>query len=585
MTLPLKSLALSGYRSFGAAVQYLPRLAKINVFIGQNNVGKSNLLRFLVDVYPKSDQPHEFRFSPLDKHLTNRPETKVGVAIPFEIAADGTSVCSSDHALLQLPHLGNQRDRVRRVIGKILKRKAELDGLEQAWLVGVLPTRKDSNENWRKAIATVEHNELREVWALTTQRSGGDRQVHWEPEFLNALQPTFPAISAEFIPATREITSEGNSANYLAGAGITQRIAELQNPKLDDLADRDRFIEIRNFLRYVTDIDDAEIEVPHDRKTILVHMAGRSLPIERLGTGIHEVVILAAAASVIQQSVVCIEEPELHLNPLLQRKLMRYLMEKTTNQYFIATHSAAVMDTPGAEIYHVRLSGGASVVDHATTDLRKSAICQDLGYHPSDLLQCNAVIWVEGPSDRIHLNYWLGLVAPELAEGTHYSIMFYGGRLAAHLTFEADEMAISDFISLRRLNRRAAIVIDSDRDGPKKRLNDTKQRLQKEFETNDGLAWITDGREIENYWPSNMIQEALTKVVPSATPTTQLLRYDNALTVKSKSGRIVQAPKVQVAHALANSGKSDLSHLELGKRLQRLASFIRESNPKSNSAA
>lgn len=102
-----------------------------------------------------------------------------------------------------------------------------------------------------------------------------------------------------------------------------------------------------------------------------------------------------------------------------------------------------------------------------------------LGYRASDLLQCNAVIWVEGPSDRIYLNHWIRAVAPELVEGVDYSIMFYGGRLLSHLS--ADDSEVSDFISLRKLNRNVAVVIDSDRCSSRASINTTKQRVSAEL--------------------------------------------------------------------------------------------------------
>jgi len=43
----LDGFSISGYRSFGADEVQIRDLARLNVFIGKNNCGKSNILRFL----------------------------------------------------------------------------------------------------------------------------------------------------------------------------------------------------------------------------------------------------------------------------------------------------------------------------------------------------------------------------------------------------------------------------------------------------------------------------------------------------------------------------------------------------------
>jgi hypothetical protein len=308
-------------------------------------------------------------------------------------------------------------------------------------------------------------------------------------------------------------------------------------------------------------------------------MDGKVLPIESLGSGVHEVLILATAATVLANHVVCIEEPEIHLNPILQRKLMRYLARETSNQYFITTHSAALMDTPDAEIYHVTLVDGSSTVVRATLDRQRSSVCEDLGYHPSDLLQANCVIWVEGPSDSIYFNWWLRAIDPTLIEGIHYSVMFYGGKLAAHLSNADDTADTASFISLRRLNRRSVIVIDSDRDKPRAHINQTKQRLQKEFDLGPGHAWITAGREIENYLAPSQIGAALQSVCPKSAAVGSTERYDNLLRVKTVRGKESQAPKVDIARYIAATFEPDFSAYDLRERLIALKRFILESNP------
>jgi len=48
----LKGFGFSGYRSFGDNLVKIFPLKKINMIIGQNNVGKSNIINFLSSQYP-----------------------------------------------------------------------------------------------------------------------------------------------------------------------------------------------------------------------------------------------------------------------------------------------------------------------------------------------------------------------------------------------------------------------------------------------------------------------------------------------------------------------------------------------------
>jgi len=237
------------------------------------------------------------------------------------------------------------------------------------------------------------------------------------------------------------------------------------------------------------------------------------------------------------------------------------------------------MDTPGAEVYHIKLSDGASRVERVTSDKQRSSVCEDLGYHPSDLLQTNCVIWVEGPSDRIYLNWWIAHSDPNLIEGIQYSIMFYGGRLASHLSGDDPSSFVEQFISLRRLNRRGVILIDSDKPKKGTPLNETKRRLRDEFNSGPGHAWITEGREIENYLDPVLLKKFILQAHPSMTVATELDKYDNAMTVSTGKGETRQASKVKVASLIASNGEPNLSRFDLGMQVQKLVSFVRASNP------
>ena len=157
----------------------------------------------------------------------------------------------------------------------------------------------------------------------------------------------------------------------------------------------------------------------------------------------HELLILLAAAVSLEGSICCIEEPEIHFHPRLQREFVDVLIRETQNIYLVSTHSPTLINLratlPTAQarqvqVIHTRIEAGATKGRSVLSDEQGVSVLVDLGVKASDLLQANCVVWVEGPSDQIYLKHWLGLVEPELITGIHYSIMFYGGRLLSHVT-------------------------------------------------------------------------------------------------------------------------------------------------------
>jgi AAA domain, putative AbiEii toxin, Type IV TA system len=290
-------------------------------------------------------------------------------------------------------------------------------------------------------------------------------------------------------------------------------------------------------------------------------------------------------ATLITNSVVCLEEPEIHLHPLFQRKLVRYL-STTTNQYFIATHSAQLLDFEKASIYHLQYIDGASTVNRTPDPGSLSSLCFDLGYRPSDLLQANCIIWVEGPSDRLYLRHWISLVNDKLVEGIHFSIMFYGGRLLSHLTpDEVDLKEVDDFISLRRINRQMLIMIDSDKTSADDNLNATKRRVIKAFDdvpVINGFAWETAGRTVENYVPPELLKTAIETAYPKMPVSIAEGPWVDRLAPSSFGGRHLD--KVRIAREACS--QFDATHLnnvdELASRIQDTVQFIKFSNSDLN---
>lgn len=586
MAIFLHGLQINNFRGIGSDGIKMEKFLDFNIFIGENNSGKSTILEFIYRILPflSLDSSGEYsipseRLQDLDYNFDSEKK-KISASVAIDIISP-----------IKEQYYYNEELQEKSLT--ILNKTCFRDGF--SWLQFEIPSERRNGTKLIGLNAVV--NKMSKEECETFPGAGGEYVGgDYEGHLKNKVKDFFSFVKSLKIPtvykvsAMRRINKNDSLEFDFDGNGLVKKLFTLSNYSYSELQNGEKFRKINKLLSEVTGCSDAEIKVPYTLDQIEVVLNRKHLPLSSLGTGIEHIILIGVACTITDDSIICLEEPEIHLHPTLQKRLIDFLQKNTSNQYFIATHSPSFIDVPNAAIFHVWQETKNINIREAILNLEKFNICRDLGCKASDILQANSVIWVEGPSELIYLRFWLKSVDASLIEGIHYSIMFYGGRLLSHLSGD-DVEDLEDFIQLPKLNRNSAIIMDSDKDDEAKSIGAHKLRVQNEFEKNGGFVWITTGREIENYLPHSKIQEALKNIHPQKYKKESgggiyehAFYFERNETKKdiseAKTGPYIEKnpDKVAISKWISSNTTPDFSILDLHDYIKKLSKFIRQAN-------
>ncbi|WP_199103201.1 ATP-binding protein [Aquitalea sp. ASV11] len=305
---------------------YIP-CKKVNLFIGQNNTGKSRFIRYLFS-------------STKDALITLSEKTKS-------------------------PH----KEFIEEILSTI---NGEIDGINKSYLASLLNDQLNTISVNNKRFE--QFNEFTKSLNSATSKSGNQATQNWMickqifQKHMASLHPINDQATLHksfYIPTLRGLRPIGEAAgsdllksrtykDYFDANTDEKRI--ITGLDLYELFQRNLLgtpqqrALVKQYEKLLSDhfFEHKEVTIipEYGKDTLAVKIGDEDqFPIYQLGDGLQQIIIITSSAFLNRDSsLFYIEEPETHLHPGMLRTLINFLSNHTSHQYFITTHSNHLLD-------------------------------------------------------------------------------------------------------------------------------------------------------------------------------------------------------------------------------------------------
>jgi putative ATP-dependent endonuclease of OLD family len=402
----ITSLKLENFRTYKERTS-LEDLKGLNIFIGPNNSGKSNVLHalgILHDLAKNELNPNIFRKEINENDIDG--EVKIEVVIDLSDPDRETlmKILGCDHLVDELPEKN------------ILRRVRYLVKLNQ---YGTIHEELSILNN---------RNEYFDIIINSKDRKGSTRTTNLkeliqDAESTDTLDSLTLGEASTWLPdwTMLKTTDEDKPLEYAIAdllRGYFRTILHLDILKERDNP-RDFFSGLEtlrnNHWEQFTSITTAvkktlgftNLSFSGNRLNIKEDKRMKITPFETLSDGSKDLlyVISRIAESTLSSKIICIEEPEIHLHSLLQKTLMQKFEEISKEdhiQFFITTHSPLFTSVKNDNnIFLVRRDNIYSEVVSITNVSQLRLIKQHLGIDNTDIYLSPYVLFIEGKSEEI----------------------------------------------------------------------------------------------------------------------------------------------------------------------------------------
>jgi len=507
--------------------EYLKNLSTINLFVGANNSGKSRFLRglFKTSYRSYSISSNNTDVNELAKRTINYYNSKIN------------NVVNADHT-----------------VGKKMQELFSGIKLSEDYYRFII----DNYSSVEKIFLEAEELYLADKKDLEVISSSPNRyyravKIRFDfLEFIIALKAECDFIAKNcgrykiYIPILRSI-KRSNDIDPKSFSNTIKHLYDFKEVKDDDIITGldlyDKVLRIRNdvkehrrgfekfekFLsKYFFHQEEVEIISSLDKNQHLIfYVGGEERKIHDIGDGVQSIILLMFSIFTAKNNTwVFIEEPETYLHPGLQRIFLETLLDddflKTKNlHYFFSTHSNHFLDLTltNKNICILQFDKIDSNKFEVKVDVKPNQeILNLLGVNTSSVFIANTSLWVEGPTDRKYLSFFLKKYCKSkklefLKEDIDFAFFEYGGNLIAHYLFdedkfEADEEVLREKINSFSLSNRIYLLSDEDDAKGNTKKGKRRKALQEMSDISESFKYQnTELREIENLLPLSIIKK------------------------------------------------------------------------------
>ena len=501
----IKEIRILNFRNFKEAL--IPFHEGVNVIIGHNNTGKSNLLRAMGLVLGYSPgyrlATNDF-FCETDVVTLQQQSPRIQITLVFH---------RSEGEALDSP-----------AMGAFAGMMTDPELIEEAELRYEFKLAEAQEENYRADVANV--NTARDIWRIIdhdyirlyrSSRSGGNQTAGMNVndvlgqidfQFLDAIRDVSHDLYAGYNPLLKDVLNffidysikndDTKSGDEIKGQLKTLRddFVKQSSPLMQTLQDRLR--DGKNvFLKYARDTGATFNEAEPDfdgmvtenemfaaLRMIIKYAVGIEVPATYNGLGYNNLIYMSLLLAKMQAdgsitymkrnakilSFLAVEECEAHLHPAMQYKFLRFLQDNNSNghvcQIFMTSHSTQIASAvklddliclTSPELGKINVGYPRLIYreDDSNDMVSKQYVQRFLDATKADMFFANGLIFVEGIAEELLLPVFARYLNRSLTD-EHVLVVNMGGRYFNHF------LKLFDTNNQYAINKRILCLTDID---------------------------------------------------------------------------------------------------------------------------